>query len=137
MSWSDLALKIETALRATGYVHSVYEGDVYDIWNNSEVQYVSACYDEVSLTQESGDGLDTYNVMVYVADRLTEDNSNSRQARDFAYAVLKMAVATLRQYQPIAVSHSDFTPFVQKFADNLAGYYTQLSITVPSDIQNC
>ena len=137
MSWSDLAEKIESALRATGYVHSVYEGDVYDIWNNSEVPYVSACFDEVALDSSTSDSLDTYNVMVYVADRLTEDNGNSRQARDFARAVLKMAVATLRQQQPITVSCGALTPFVQKFADNLAGYYAQLTITVPSDLQNC
>ena len=136
MSWSDLAEKIESALRATGYVHSVYEGDVYDIWNNSEVPYVSACFDEVALDDSVNDSLDVYNVMVYVADRLTEDNGNSRQARDFSHAVFKMAVATLRQ-QHIAVECGALTPFVQKFADNLAGYYAQLTITVPSDLQNC
>lgn len=136
MRWSELAVKIESALRATGYVNSVYEGDVYDIWNNKEVPYVSACFDETALEPDS-ESLDTYSVMVFVADRLTEGNSNSRQARDFARAVLKVTVATLRQQPPIGVTCGVLTPFVQKFADNLAGYYTTLTITIPSDIQNC
>lgn len=136
MTWTELAPKIEEALRVTGYVNSVYEGDVYDVWNNTNVQYVSACYDEVSHPKGDTDSLETYNVIVYVADRLTEDASNSRYARDFARAVLKGAVAMLRR-SVLAVDYTDLTPFVQKFADNLGGYYTTLTIQTADTLDNC
>lgn len=138
MSWTELAPIIEAALKATGYVNSVYEGDVYDMWNNTDVPYVSACYDEVGMPDSGSESIDRYDVLVYVADRLEDDGSNTRHARDFSRAVLKVALAQLRRSEAVlSVGAEPLQPFVQKFADNLAGYYTTLSIMVRNDIENC
>ena len=138
MSWTELAPIIEAALKATGYVNSVYEGDVYDMWNNTDVPYVSACYDEVGMPDSGSESIDRYDILVHVADRLEDGGSNTRQARDFSRAVLKVALAQLRRSEAVlSVSAEPLQPFVQKFADNLAGYYTTLSVMVRNDIENC
>ena len=138
MSWTELAPIMEAALKATGYVNSVYEGDVYDMWNNTDVPYMSACYDEVGMPDSGSESIDRYDVLVFVADRLEDDGSNTRQARDFSRAVLKVALAQLRRSEAVlSVSAEPLQPFVQKFADNLAGYYTTLSVMVRNDIENC
>jgi len=138
MSWTELAPIIEAALKATGYVNSVYEGDVYDMWNNTDVPYVSACYDEVGMPDSGSESIDRYDILVYVADRLEDGGSNTRQARDFSRAVLKVALAQLRRSEAVlSVSAEPLQPFAQKFADNLAGYYTTLSVMVRNNIENC
>jgi HD superfamily phosphohydrolase YqeK len=90
------------------------------------------------MPDSGSESIDRYDILVYVADRLEDDGSNTRQARDFSRAVLKVALAQLRRSEAVlSVSAEPLQPFVQKFADNLAGYYTTLSVMVRNDIENC
>lgn len=136
MRLTDTVIALETALMSTGYTNSVYMGDVYNVWNNTNVPYVSACYD-ISRVGASDDA-HVYQFIVYVADRLVEGEKNLTQALDACEAVLDMAVSKLRVTNGILDVIVDFyIPFSQKFADNLAGYYGYIDVKVKKDIDNC
>lgn len=136
MRYTELCTALESALMSAGYTNSVYRGDVYDIWNNKEVQYVSACYDLIEAVYD--DNLNQYNVRVYVADRLVEAETNETYALDACEAVIRHAIATLRSASGVLdIGCSSLVPFVQTFADNLAGYYADLQIQVINKIDNC
>lgn len=126
---------LEAALRAAGYTNSVYNGDPYDLWNNKEVSYVSACYEVQQM--EITEATKSYQFIVYVADRLTEDGDNTLAALDACEAVLEAAVAYLNTAGVVGVNVDYCYPFMQKFADNLAGYYATLTVEVDKDINYC
>ena len=141
MSWTELAPIIEAALKATGYVNSVYRGSPYDLWNNTGVEYVSVCHDLQSAARDAtNDSLHRYNVILYAADRLTTSADNETQAWDASEAVIDVVIAALRSTAGVmSVETSEMLPFSQDdgFADNLAGYYTTLTIEVATDITLC
>lgn len=135
MSWTELSGYIEAALGSVGYVNSIYRGDVYDRWNNTNVAYVSAVYENIN-TPPDGDSIEEFDVRLTVADRLVEGEYNDTFAQDFARNAILVAVAALR-HSVLEVDVVQMTPFVQKFADNLAGYTCQLAIKVTTNIQIC
>lgn len=139
MRYTEICRLIESAVGNVGYVHSVFRGSPYDNWNNTEVEYVSVCYDLQGVDIAS-DSINTYHVVINAADRLTESADNETYALDAAEAAIGVIMAALRANDAVLeVSGETLTPFVQHdgFADNLAGYYTILDIQVRNDINNC
>lgn len=141
MRYTELTQVIEDAARSVGYVNSIYRGSPYDLWNNTGVQYVSVCHDLQSASRDAtNDSLHRYNVILYAADRLTTSADNEPQAWDASEAVIDVVIAALRSTTGVmAVETSELLPFSQDdgFADNLAGYYTTLTIEVTTDITLC
>lgn len=139
MRLTELYPIVDAALTASGIVHTVTHGDVYDNWNNSEIDYVAANYDIVSATVNLNTS--AYILRLFVADRLTDDASNELQALDISEAAIRRTVVNLL-HSVVGVTEWDndsvlLTPFSQKFADNLAGYYTELTVIVANEITNC
>ena len=81
MRLNDTQQLLETALRQSAYLNSLYHGDPYDQWNNAEVGYVSACYELQQV--ETTENTKRYHFIVYVADRLTEDGSEVVYSKDW------------------------------------------------------
>lgn len=137
MRYTETSKLLEDAIRSIAYVKSVYSGDVYDLWNNAEVRYVSACYDLVDVSS-NGESMTEYNIRLYVADRLMEGGGNVKEVLDSCEAVFKVFRAWLLRNSGIEeVEVGRLTPFEQKFADNLAGYYGDVTITVLQTISDC
>ena len=139
MNYYEIAEKLRAGLAGVGYVNSIYDGDVYDQWNNNEVPYLSACFELEGI--ETSDNIKSYNIVVYAADRLLEDGSNKAMCWDAAEQAIETAlnfatengksdnlwIEDMRQY----------TPFVQKFADNLAGVWCRVQIKTRNVINLC
>ena len=138
MRLNDTQQLLETALRQAAYLNSLYHGDPYEQWNNAEVGYVSACYELQQV--ETTENTKRYHFIVYVADRLTEDGSNEVYALDASEGVLDAALQYIRATNEpdiVDVEATYYYPFVQKFADILAGYYATIIIEVSKSINNC
>ena len=74
-----------------------------------------------------------YTALLYYGDRLLQDGSNKNQIWSDSNEVLQSIVGTVNMNSDgnITISYPyDITHFEQKFADNLAGAYAQLVITV-------
>lgn len=146
MTFTILSQLIEQ--NAGGLVRDVHFGDVYDHWNNAEIQYPAMCYDLVSLTPE--DGFDVYVVRFWYGDRLVEDESNICDAWDTCLCAARQFLQSFGHFgtlSPVKDSSSligqsvvepgTMYPFNQRFADNLAGYYFDLTIRVRSEFTIC
>ena len=138
MRLTGLTEHIRTAFEQVGYVHGIYFGDVYELWNNEQVQYVAAC---VTLEQVQTVGeLKQYGLVIYCADKLLDDESNTTHALDYAEGAIDAALNHLQfAVDEIVDVHTDriYTPFVQKFADTLAGYWVRAEIVVRPDVTLC
>ena len=139
MNLSEIATAIEQGFSRVGYVESIYNDDVYDIWNNSEIRYLSACWELESI--ETQNDVRAYNLIVYAADRLMENETNKVQCWDAA----EQAIETMFNYitengqsDNLYIEETrQYTPFTQKFADFLAGVYCRVKLKTSNEINLC
>lgn len=117
-------------------VASSYDGDVYTIWNTGEVKYASFV---VALSNSvKRDNLRAYNLLMYYGDRLIQDGSNKNSVWDDAINTLQTIVNKLCTIDGIDTDGDyQFTPFEQKFEDNLAGAYVDLTLLVEDSLGEC
>lgn len=117
-------------------IMSHHYGDVYDIWNNTDIVYPALCYDLVS--GEVQDSMNVYTFRVYIADRLLEDGSNVLYCHDTAEGCFRTLLAMIdNRPEFLSAEITTITPFVQKFADNLAGYWADITVQTANDLDNC
>lgn len=124
----EIAISLET-------VNSVFDGDVYDNWNSSEIKYGSF---NVGLQNVSNDGnLCTYTFVFYYGDRLTQDKSNSNSIYSDGVNTIQSVINVLNYMQFDISEQINYTPFEQKFIDYLAGVYATVNIVTSSSLGFC
>lgn len=124
----EIAISLET-------VNSVFDGDVYDNWNSSEIKYGSF---NVGLQNVSNDGnLCTYTFVFYYGDRLTQDKSNSNSIYSDGVNTIQSVINVLNYMQFDISEQINYTPFEQKFMDYLAGVYATVNIVTSSSLGFC
>ena len=124
----DIASKVKT-------VRSVYDGDVYSIWNTEEVKYASFVVALNSAGKQ--DNTRVYNLILYYGDRLMQDNSNRNSIVDDAMNTLQTVINKLNSYDSLYCEDYTFHPFEQKFLDYVAGAYVELTITSEDELGHC
>ena len=137
MRLTKLTEIIRAGFESAGYVHGIYFGDVYELWNNEQVKYVAAC---VTLVQVQNVGnLKEYHFTMYAADKLLDDEANKTHALDYSEGALDAAMQYIDNHDDIleVISDRTYSPFVQKFADTLAGYWVDVRVRVQPDIGVC
>lgn len=139
MNLNEIATAIFQGFSQVGYVESVYNGDVYDTWNNNEVRYLSGCFELENIN--TNDGIKTYVFIVWAADRLLEDGSNKLACWDAAEQAIETMLNFLTdngQNDNLWIDEiRQYTPFEQKFADNLAGVWCRVNLKTTNDINLC
>lgn len=121
----------------TELVHSYSDLSPYEYWNDEGVEYGSICFC-IKKTRMRNNTAE-YTALLYYGDRLLQDGSNKNQIWSDSNEVLQSIVGTVNMNSDgnITISYPyDITHFEQKFADNLAGAYAQLVITV-NGIDEC
>lgn len=139
MNLQEIATELQNGFQSVGFVNSVYNGDVYDLWNNNEVRYLSACWELEMI--ETKENWKTYVLIIYAADRLMEAEVNKNACWDAAEQAIETALNYLTlsgQSDNLFIEEMrQYTPFTQKFADNLAGVYCRVRIQTPNEINLC
>lgn len=117
------------AAEAQPTVHSFTTQDVYEYWNTDEVKYGSVAF-VVTSTSISG-GVNQYSAVLYYADRLNEDKSNRDNIKSDAVNTIQAIIGVLnRNIDDLDITYpSRIELFEQKFVDELAGGYVNISIT--------
>ena len=111
-------------------VNAYGEGSVYDLLNSGgKIEKYAA----VVTTFQSASIVDdnyTATVNLFYIDRLTKfDDNNRLQVQDTAVETLHNILLQLAEEYD--VENESYTLFTQKFADNCAGAYATLKITLP------
>ena len=110
-------------------VHSYSNKSVYDYWNMDEVKYGSVCFSVQNVS--AGSHTTTYTGILYYGDRLMEDRSNIESVYSDATLSLQTIINTLSNSDDVEITFPiQITYFEQEFADQLAGAYANLTITV-------
>lgn len=121
---------IEKIVSCTETVKSFYTNSVYECWNAEEVKYgsISFCITETQMRERTM----TYDAIIYYGDRLLEDKSNRNAIWSDATQVIQSIIGTVNSVDgEITISYPyNLTLFEQKFADELAGAYAEISIEV-------
>ena len=115
-------------------VRSVYDGDVYTIWNTGEIKYASFVV-SIKNVQRSGNTR-SYSILLYYGDRLMSDCSNRIGIWDDATNTLQSVLNKLSNLDCVV---GDYTVilFEQKFLDLLAGGYVEVNIEVEDELGEC
>lgn len=117
-------------------IESVYDGDVYEMWNSAEAKYGSVNIGLQSMTYN--DQNITYTFVLYYGDRLMQDKTNANSIYTDGIRILQSILNTLSEKHDIIVQDSIiYTPFQQKFMDFLAGVYVQVDLTTDSELGLC
>ena len=121
---------IEKIVSCTETVKSFYTNSVYECWNTEEVKYgsISFCITKTQMRERTM----TYDAIIYYGDRLLEDKSNRNAIWSDAAQVIQSIIGTVNGIDgEITISYPyNLTLFEQKFADELAGAYAEISIEV-------
>lgn len=111
-------------------VNAYGEGSVYDLLNSGgkieKYAAVVATFQSASIVDDNY----TATVNLFYIDRLTKfDDNNRLQIQDTAVQTLHNILLQLAEEYD--VENESYTLFTQKFADNCAGAYATLKITLP------
>lgn len=109
-------------------INSYYNESVYDCWNNKEVKYGSLVFVVKSVRNNNNTFI--YDCVVYYGDRILEDRSNVADVQSDAVNVIKSVLGVLNNTnEEVNVTYPFTTTlFEQKFVDELAGGYADVSI---------
>lgn len=122
----DILLKVSDMQPA---VCNAYEGDVYEINTLSDVQYANIVITQGAHSVDTD--FSTYGFTIFYIDRLVKDKSNKLEVQSLGIEVLRNIVSTLEEYYDIEVSKPySITTFTERFADECAGAYAQITIQV-------
>ena len=113
-------------------IQAVSDGDVYEKMNgNPSVKY--AVFHCTQTTHTSEDGWDNYGLSLFVIDRLMDDNTNRLEIQSQAKEALINIMRTFCENFDAECSTLTFTPFTQKFTDNTAGVWCNVTVAVMQD----
>ena len=129
----ELIQHIKEVAASLPMVRSVCSEDVYLNWNSAEVKFASVNIAVETVTRNENNA--EYAVVLYYADRLLQDKSNSEAIYTDSVNVLQTILNSLDE--DLEVTYPvQYVPFSQKFADYLAGAYCRVNIIAPFDICN-
>lgn len=118
-------------------VHSYSNQTPYEYWNTHEVKYGSVIF--AVKTVRTQNNIAKFDCVLYYGDRLNETGSNRDSVQSDAIGVLDSIVSRLNCSDRVEYVTYPFqtTLFEQKFADNLAGAYTNITIDLPATGNCC
>lgn len=127
---TNLKNQIGEIAKSQPEVNAYGEGSVYDLLNSGgkieKYAAVVATFQSASIVDDNY----TATVNLFYIDRLTKfDDNNRLQIQDTAVQTLHNILLQLAEEYD--VENENYTLFTQKFADNCAGAYATIKITLP------
>ena len=135
MNLQQLLHKIESFAKQQKFVNSVTIGDVYEHWNGEpNKKYGALNIDVPQLIVNSN--MQQIQVILYYADRLTNDHSNEYEIKTTAELVLNNIVNYCAEIGDVTEGWT-INFFTQQFADELAGGYVSFYVEIEKPIGDC
>ena len=127
-NYYSVVSKILNLASKQNFVQEVHYGDAIDWLGSGDHKYCSFCVVEQPNNQ-FGDQFNIFNFVLYIVDRLEEDNSNLLEVHSNTKTIGEHLLRTMPDDWTIV--NQSFTPFKYKFADLCAGNFVTISLQVP------
>ena len=127
-NYYSVVSKILNLASKQNFVQEVHYGDAIDWLGSGDHKYCSFCVVEQPNNQ-FGDQFNIFNFVLYIVDRLEEDNSNLLEVHSNTKTIGEHLLRMMPDDWTIV--NQSFTPFKYKFADLCAGNYVTISLQVP------
>ena len=127
-NYYSVVSKILNLASKQNFVQEVHYGDAIDWLGSGDHKYCSFCVVEQPNNQ-FGDQFNIFNFVLYIVDRLEEDNSNLLEVHSNTKTIGEHLLRMMPDDWTIV--NQSFTPFKYKFADLCAGNFVTISLQVP------
>jgi len=134
MTLLDLIKQLEDVALTQPQVKEIVPSDVYQLNERAGVMYGVFAWTQGQHVKNIYEGMTAYTFNLFYVDRLTADQKNKTEIQSVGLQVLGNILRSLSDY--IGVSEACFQPFTERFADECAGVYCTVTLTVPDDT-NC
>lgn len=135
MNYYNLLRTLKSLSNTHSLVNDYGEGDVYEYMNSGMHKYPCVFMTMQNITSDSEST--NYNFTLFYIDRLISDGSNKINVQSIGVQVIKQILSKLFDIYPeIEISSTEYTPFTEKFADDCAGGFCQISLTDELDAAN-
>lgn len=131
MTLYDVVKYLKTIALAQPNIKTAKDGNIYNILNaNPSVKY--AAFIITQNTHRTTENFDYYGFTLFYADRLMSDMEDNRlEIQSQAKQALDNIIRTFCNNMDIDLPTMTFTPWTEKFADELAGMYIQVEFVIP------
>lgn len=135
MTLLQVIRRLEAVALAQPAVRQVVENDAYRLNELPDAKYGVFAFVQGRHQASADNGLKRYAFTLMYIDRLTEDHGNELEAQSTGDFVLDNILRTLAEEWEV----SDWTTqtFTQRFADDCAGAYTDVTFGVPVSAGDC
>lgn len=135
MTLLQVIRRLEAVALAQPAVRQVVENDAYRLNELPDAKYGVFAFVQGRHSASTDNGLKRYAFTLMYIDRLTEDHGNELEAQSTGDFVLDNILRTLAEEWEV----SDWTTqtFTQRFADDCAGAYTDVTFGVPVSAGDC
>ena len=128
MNYYNLLRTLKSLSNTHSLVNDYAEGDVYEYMNSGMHKYPCVFMTMNNITSDSAST--NYNFTMFYIDRLISDGSNKINVQSIGVQVIKQILSKLFDIYPeIEISSTEYTPFTEKFADDCAGVFCQISLS--------
>lgn len=135
MNYYNLLRTLKSLSNTHSLVNDYAEGDVYEYMNSGMHKYPCVFMTMNNITSDSEST--NYNFTMFYIDRLISDGSNKINIQSIGVQVIKQILSKLFDIYPeIEISSTEYTPFTEKFADDCAGVFCQISLSDELDAAN-
>ena len=123
---------LETVALQQASIHTVVENDVFRLNEMPNVKYAAFAFTQGQHTSATDGDFTTYGFSLFYVDRLNEDRSNQIQIQSTGERTLRNILLILTD-AGIEAAQYTIQPFNQRFADECAGVYCDVQLTVQND----
>ena len=127
-NYYSVVSKILNLASKQNFVQEVHYGDAIDWLGSGDHKYCSFCVVEQPNNQ-FGDQFNIFNFVLYIVDRLEEDNSNLLEVHSNTKTIGEHLLRMMPDDWTIV--NQSFTPFKYKFEDLCSGNFVTISLQVP------
>ena len=128
MNYYNLLRTLKSLSNTHSLVNDYAEGDVYEYMNSGMHKYPCVFMTMNNITSDTEST--NYAFTMFYIDRLISDGSNKINVQSIGVQVIKQILSKLFDIYPeIEISSTEYTPFTEKFADDCAGVFCQISLS--------
>lgn len=114
-------------------VRSTGDGNIYEVLNTKKDNEYSVFFITQG-THREDEEVDHYTLTLFYVDRLLQDMEDNRlQIQSVGKSVLSNIITTLCHNYDIDYTTITYTPFTQRFSDECAGMYAQITFDIMKD----
>lgn len=133
MNLYELISKVEKQIAEQPNVRSLVRADIYKLNDVPNALYSVMGWTMGTHRIDARNGIATYALTIYYIDRNVPEANNEHMIVSFGSQVIGNVVNALAD-DGVAIDSYDLQPFVQRFADDCAGVYANLSVDLPIDL---